>query len=94
LSTTTREEIRAALLKAVANVEGVDVGEIEDAVDGLGGDERYELDSKTAEAVLAEVGEALGFHPVGPADLDKHQYATLGALLHLIEGALNLTGRA
>jgi hypothetical protein len=94
LSTTTREEIRAALLKAVANVEGVDVDEIEDAVDGLGGDEQYELDSKTAEAVLAEVGETLGFTPVGPADLDPDRYATLVALLDLVEGAFNLTGRA
>jgi hypothetical protein len=89
----TKEVIRAALIEALANVEGVDTDDIEGAVVGLGGDQWYELDSKTAEAVLAEVGQALGFTPVGPADLAPDQYATLGALLDLIETAVNLPGR-
>lgn len=92
MATLTREEIRTALVDAFANVEGVDVDEIEDAVAELGGDQWYELDSKTAEAVLAEVGEALGFTPLGPADLDPDQYATLAALLDLLEDAFTVMG--
>lgn len=88
MSGPTRDDVRAALIDALANVEGVDSGEIEDAINGLGGDQMYELQSKTAEAVLAEVGEALGFTPVGPADLQPEQFATLDALIELVAGSL------
>ncbi len=89
----TRQTVRDALIQALANVEGVDDAEIEDAITSLGGDQMYELQSKTAEAVLAEVGAALGFTPVGPADLQPEQYATLDALADLVEAALSVAGR-
>jgi acyl carrier protein len=94
MSAVTRQTVREALIEALANVEGVDDVEIEDAIDELGGDQMYELQSKTAEAVLAEVGEALGFTPVGPADLLPEQFATLEALVDLVEAALGVTGRS
>lgn len=93
MTAVIRQTVRDALIGALANVEGVDDVEIEGAIGQLGGDQMYELDSKTAEAVLAEVGEALGFTPVGPADLLPEQYATLDALVDLVEAALGVAGR-
>lgn len=90
----TRRTVRDVLIKALANVEGVDETEISEAIDQLGGDQMYELDSKTAEAILAEVGEALGLVVAGPADLPPEQYATLDALLNLLETALGVVGRS
>lgn len=87
-------DVRRALIEALANVEGVDDADIEDAITSRGGDHMYELESKTAEAVLAEVGEAFGFIPVGPADLQPEQYATLDALADLVEAALGVAGRS
>lgn len=91
MTAVTSRQVREALIRALANVEGVDDEEIEAAIGDLGGDQMYELQSKTAEAVLAEVGFALGFTAVGPADLQPEQFATLGALQQLIEGALGVT---
>jgi hypothetical protein len=79
--------VRDALIEAIANVEGVDESEIESAIAHLGGDEMYELDSKSAEAVLAEVGETLGVATLGPADLRPEQYASLAALIVLVQEA-------
>lgn len=94
MAAVTRQTVRDALIKALANVEGVDDVEVEEAIHDLGGDKMYELQSKTAEAVLAEVGEALGFTSVGPADLLPEQYATLDALVDLVEAALGVPGRS
>jgi acyl carrier protein len=94
MTAVARQAIREALIDALANVEGVDDVEIRDAIDDLGGDNMYELQSKTAEAVLAEVGEALGFTPVGPADLLPEQFATLEALVDLVEASLGVAGRS
>jgi acyl carrier protein len=94
MATGSEQPVRNALIKAIANVEGVDDREIEDAIGDQGSDQMYELDSKTAEAVLAEVGDALGFVPVGPADLAPEQYSTLEALVSLVEAALAATGRS
>lgn len=94
MAAETEQRVRDALIKALANVEGVDDADIEDAISELGGDQMYELQSKTAEAVLAEVGEALGFTPVGPADLQPEQYATLDALVDLAVAALDAAERS
>lgn len=93
MGAVTRQTVRAALVEALANVEGVTDLQIEEAIGERGGDHMYELESKTAEAVLAEVGESLGFTPVGPADLEPEQYATLEALADLVEAALRAAGR-
>lgn len=94
MAAETEQRVRDALIKALANVEGVDDADIEDAISELGGDQMYELQSKTAEAVLAEIGEALGFTPVGPADLQPEQYATLDALVDLAVAALDAAERS
>lgn len=94
MTIVTRQGVRDVLIESLADVEGVDPAEIEDAITDLGGDQMYELQSKAAEAVLAEVGEALGFTPVGPADLQPEQYATLEALVDLVEMALRAAGRS
>lgn len=84
----TRGEIREALIAALANVEGVDPAEAEAAVAAAGGDFLYELDSKVAECVIAEIGQAFGVTLAGPADLPADQYATVEALLDLLEHQL------
>jgi len=91
MSGVTHSEIREALIAALANVEGVDVEELEQGVAANGGDSLYELDSKVAECVIAEVGEAFGVPLVGPADLPPDQYATIEALLDLLQGSLAAT---
>lgn len=93
MTAVTRQGVRDVLIESLANVEGVDAAEIEDVITDLGGDQMYELQSKAAEAVLAEVGEALEFTPVGPADLQPEQYATLDALVDLVDAALRAAGR-
>ncbi len=87
MSGATRSEIREALIAALANVEGVDVVEFEHEVAATGGENLYELDSKVAECVIAEVGESFGVTLAGPADLPPDQYATIEALLDMLQGS-------
>ena len=48
----------------------------------------FELDSKVAECVLAVASVKFGIKATGPADLLPEQYATLEALLDLLESRL------
>ncbi|WHP18931.1 hypothetical protein [Cellulomonas sp. ES6] len=80
----SRSDIREAILDELADVEGVDRGDIDGAVGGVGGDEMYELESKTAEAVLAGVSARFGVPLPGPADLAPEQFATVDALVTLV----------
>lgn len=79
-----RADIRKALVAALANVEGVHPAEVDSAVEAVGGDACYELDSKTAECVIAEIGHAYGVTLAGPADLPAEAYATIDALLDML----------
>jgi hypothetical protein len=81
-------EIREALVAALANVDGVEPADAEQSIAAVG-DDRYELDSKVAECVIAEVGEVFGVDLPPPADLLPHQYASLGALLDQMDERLN-----
>jgi len=85
MSGVTRGDIREALLAALANVEGVDVEDLEREMAATGGENLYELDSKVAECVIAEIGEAFGVTLAGPADLPPDQYATIEALLDMLQ---------
>jgi acyl carrier protein len=87
VSSISRSEVRNALIAALANVDGDDPAETERRVSALG-DADYELDSKVAECVIAEVGEAFGVELPAPADLRAHQYASVGALLDLMQKRL------
>lgn len=84
MSSISRAEIREALIEALANVDGDDPADTDRAVTALG-DDRYELDSKVAECVIAEVGEVFGVELPAPADLRAHQYASVGALLDMLD---------
>lgn len=93
MSEVTRAEIREALIAALANVEGVCAEEIEAAAESAGGDALYELDSKVAECVIAEVGEAFSVTLGGPADLLPEQYATLEALLDMLQDQISAAAK-
>lgn len=84
----SRSDIREAILDELADVEGVDRGDIDGAIEGVGGDEMYELESKTAEAVLAGVSARFGIPLPGPADLEPEQFTTVDALVTLVEERL------
>ncbi|MCR6493533.1 hypothetical protein [Cellulomonas sp. P24] len=85
---TSRSDIREAILDELADVEGVDRGEIDGAIGTVGGDEMYELESKTAEAVLAGLSARFGVALPGPADLEPEQFTTVDALVALVAAKL------
>ena len=80
--------IRASIILGLADAEGLDAGEIEEAVALAGGDAGYQLDSKMAEAVIAYVEDLYGCELPSPADLRKDQFATLEAIVTLISPAI------
>lgn len=84
----SRLDIREAILDELADVEGVNRSEIDDAIERVGGDEMYELESKTAEAVLAGLSARIGVALPGPADLEPEQFTTVDALAALVEAKL------
>ncbi len=84
----TRSEIRDVLIDALAEVDGLDPGIVNGEVAARGGDAFFELDSKVAECVLAVASVKFGIKPTGPADLEPEEYATLEALLDLLESHL------
>ncbi|NMF28836.1 hypothetical protein HF845_10600 [Cellulosimicrobium aquatile] len=84
----SRDEVRRALVAALAEVEGVSVEEIENAIAARGGDNLYELDSKTAECLIGPLVALYGRRLPGPADLEPEQYATIESLTDLVQGEL------
>lgn len=90
---TDMKAIRDAIVAGLAMAENVTVGEVEEAVLGLGGDHKFEIESKTAEFVCAYVEQALGLGvklPT-PCDLGREQFATIIALTCAIAECLNIT---
>ena len=79
--------VRAALLRALADVEGVSLEELTEAVNAVG-DSAYELDSKQAEVVIAALEVELGLALAGPAALENHQYNTVAALIDLVSASV------
>jgi len=77
-------EVREALVEVLSRIEGYDSAVIEAAIVSRGGDDQYELDSKVAESVIAGLEVLLGVHLPGPADLNRRQFATIGALIRLV----------
>lgn len=84
----SRSEVREALIDALANVDGDDPADTERQV-ALVGDDGYDLDSKVAECVIAEVGEVFGVELPAPADLRTYQFASVAALLDLLHERLS-----
>lgn len=89
----TRDEIRSALLQALADVEGLPLEEIVAAVDAIG-DAGYELDSKKAEVVIAALEVVLERQLPGPAALRRDQFNTIGALLDVVAASAVATAAA
>lgn|GEM_PF-3998261 len=89
MSDPSRSEIRASLIAAIADVEGVDEAAVELELTAVGGDAMFELDSKVAECVIAALGEEFGVTLAGPADLQPDEYATVESLLDLLEAELS-----
>ena len=73
-------------MEALADVEGFEVGDVEAAVAANGGDNLYELDSKTAECLIGPLTAKYGRRLPGPADLQPEQYATIESLTDLVFG--------
>jgi hypothetical protein len=87
------EAIRDAIIAGLAVAENVAPGDVEDAIGRLGSDDRFEIESKTAEFVCAYVEHALGLDvrlPT-PCDLGREQFATVAALTGAIAEFLNAT---
>jgi acyl carrier protein len=79
---------RAAVVRALADVEGLEVVEVEAAIAAAGGDSALQLDSKQAEVIIAFVEELFGCELPSPADLGKDQFSTLAALVDLVAPAI------
>jgi acyl carrier protein len=88
-----RSAIRAAVVAGLAEANGVSSTDAESAITASGGDNRLELDSKTAEWIIAHVELVLGATLPTPADLGREQIATVGALTTAIADALRVATR-
>lgn len=86
MANDTRDDIRSALLQALADVEGLPLDRVVEAVDEIG-DTAYELDSKKAEVVIAALEVVLDRQLPGPAALRRDQFNTISALLDVIVGS-------
>lgn len=89
---TDLKAIRDAIIAGLAVAENHSTEDVEKAVEHLGGDDLFEIESKTAEYVCAYVEQALGLGvklPT-PCDLGQEQYATIAALTGAIAGHLNV----
>jgi acyl carrier protein len=75
---------RTAVVQGLADVEGLEVVEVEAAIAAVGGDGELNLDSKQAEVIIAFVEELFGCELPSPADLNKDQFSTLAALVGLV----------
>ncbi len=78
---TMRDAVRGSLLEGLAECYAPD--EIAAALKAYG-DYQLELDSKEAEYAIVYVETVLGVSLPAPADLDREQFATLGALVDAI----------
>jgi acyl carrier protein len=78
---------RRAVVQALAEVEGLDVDEVEREIAAAGGDSALQLDSKQAEVIIASVEEFFGCELPSPADLRKDQFSTVDALVSLVSPA-------
>ncbi|WP_440104138.1 hypothetical protein [Streptosporangium sp. H16] len=90
---TDRMVIREAIIAGRAVASGDSPEDVEAAIAANGGDDHFELDSKTAEWVIVYVEQVLqlGTKLPTPSDLGRDQFATIGALITAIADALGVT---
>jgi hypothetical protein len=86
---TATQEARQAAVEALAITHGIDSSAVEAAIATAGGDELLELDSKTAEFIIAAIEVALGKTLPTPADLGRSNIGTLGVLLRALAPRLS-----
>lgn len=84
----TAAAVRTALVEALAKSRATTAAKIEQAITDAGGDDVLQIRSKIAEAVIARLEKVFGVKLPGPADLDRTEFATVGALLALLVGRL------
>jgi len=82
-------DARQAAVEALAITHGLDVAATEAAIAAAGGDDLLELDSKTAEFLIAAIEVRLGQTLPTPADLGRTNIATLGVLLRALAPRLS-----
>src|ERR1700677_3487508 len=90
---TDLKAIRDAIIAGLAEAQNHTTDEVEKAIQNVGGDGGFEIESKTPAFVSAYVEQTLGLGvklPT-PCDLGPDQYATIAALIGAIAGHLNIT---
>lgn len=80
----TIEAVRAAAVNALADADGLTPAEVLAVLTELGDDSLLELDSKKAEVMIAAMEEVFGRELPAPADLEREQFASVGALVALV----------
>ena len=86
---TATQVARQAAVEALGITHGIDPLVVEAAIVTVGGDELFELDSKTAEFIIAGIEVALGKTLPTPADLGRSNIGTLGVLLRALAPRLS-----
>jgi hypothetical protein len=84
--------VRDLMVRTIADIKGLNPTEVSASIDAVG-DFHFELSSKFAEALLAGLEAAIGHALPAPADLQKSEFATMGALLALVLVALKIESR-
>jgi hypothetical protein len=87
---TDRTAIRDAVVVGLAELYGVSPAEAEEVIDGTGGDDMLELDSKMAEWIIAHAEKEFGATLPTPVELGREQFATVAALTAAIADALGV----
>jgi hypothetical protein len=85
--------IRDAVVAGLAEANGVSSADVEAAIAANGGDDLLELDSKTAEWIIAFAELAFGATLPTPVELGREQIATVAALTAAIADALRVPDR-
>jgi acyl carrier protein len=80
----TAHAVRSAAIAALADAEGLATEAITEALDAVGDDFLFELDSKKSEVMIAAMEEVFDRELPAPADLKREQFASVGALVDLV----------
>jgi acyl carrier protein len=90
VTVTDRNAVRDAVIVGLAEVHGVSPADVEEVIDGTGGDDLLELDSKTAEWIIVHAEKEFGATLPTPVEMGREQFATVVALVAAIADALGI----
>jgi len=88
---TDRAAVRDAVIAGLAEVFGVSPEHVEEEICSVGGDNYLELDSKTAEWIIAHAEKEFGSILPTPVEMGREDFSTIGALVAAIAAALGIT---